>query len=259
MPKFATETVQSVHHWDDKLFSFKTSRSPGLRFRNGEFIMIGLMVEGKPLLRAYSIASANHEDHLEFFSIKVQSGALTSKLQHLEPGNDVLIGSKPTGTLVTDDLRAGASNLYLMSTGTGLAPFLSIVQDPAIYENFEKIVLFHGTRYVSELAYHDWLRYGLPEHPLLGEWVREKLIYYPAVTREPYPNQGRLTDLIRSGELGDKIGLPNLNPETDRAMLCGSPSMLSDVSTLLDDLGFVISPRTGGEGDYVVERAFVER
>lgn len=258
MAKYATETVLSVEHWNQNLFSFRTTRSPNLRFRNGEFIMIGLEQEQKPIMRAYSIASANHDEHLEFFSIKVAEGALTSKLQYLQAGNEVLIGSKPTGTLVVDDLTPG-KHLYLFGTGTGLAPFLSIIQDPETYDRFDKVVLFHGVRYVSELAYYDWLTKELPEHEYFGEMVRDKLLYYPSVTREAFRNQGRLTDLITSNEMTQKLGLPDLNPETDRAMLCGSPAMLQDTRTLLDERGFESSPKKGVMGDYVIERAFVER
>ncbi|MEM9601618.1 MAG: ferredoxin--NADP reductase [Pseudomonadota bacterium] len=259
MAKYATERVLDVRHWNDTLFSFRTTRELSLRFRNGEFIMIGLQTEqAKPVMRAYSIASANHDEHLEFFSIKVPDGALTSRLQHLKPGDDVLIGSKPTGTLVVTDLNPG-KHLYLLATGTGLAPFLSIVQDPDVYERFEKVVLVHGVRWVSELAYAEWLTDTLPNHAFLGEHVRDKLIYYPTVTREPFENTGRLTHAIEDGTLAGKIGLHNLNPETDRVMLCGSPAMLADLGSLLDARGFAISPKTGVPGDYVIERAFVER
>lgn len=258
MAAFATERVLEVRHWNDTLFSFKTTRSAGLRFENGQFIMIGLMVNGKPLLRAYSIASANHEEHLEFLSIKVPDGPLTSKLQHLQVGEDVLIGSKPTGTLVLRDLKP-AKNLYLFSTGTGLAPFMSLVKDPEMYESYEKIVLIHGVRWVSELAYYKFFTEELPNDEIFGEWVREKLVYYPTVTREPFRNQGRLTDLIVNGKLFDDVGLPPLNPETDRGMICGSPQMLADLCVLLDERGMKVSPRSGEPGDYVFERAFAEK
>ena len=258
MARFATETVQDVHHWTDSLFSFRTTREAGLRFRNGEFVMLGLTVNDKPLLRAYSIASANHDEHLEFLSIKVDEGPLTSRLQHIAPGDEVLIGSKPTGTLLADDLLPG-KRLYLFATGTGLAPFLSIVQDPDVYERFEKIVLFHGVRFSEELAYRNWLEKELPAHEFLGEMVSEQLVYCPCVTREPFALSGRLPDLIESGELFEHLGLPPLEREHDRAMLCGSPSMLKDVRAQLDARGFVISPRTGEPGDYVIERSFVER
>jgi len=258
MAALNVEKVLKVHHWNDTLFSFKTTRSPSLRFENGQFVMIGLEVSGRPLLRAYSIASANHEEHLEFFSIKVQDGALTSKLQHLEPGQDILVSRKPTGTLLLHDLLPG-KHLYLFSTGTGLAPFMSLVKDPEMYERFEKIVLIHGVRRVSELAYEDYLTKVLPQDEFLGEMVQKQLVYYPTVTREPFRNRGRLTDLIASGKLYEDLGLPLLSPETDRAMICGSPSMLKETSELLDSRGFKISPHIGTPGDYVIERAFVEK
>jgi ferredoxin--NADP+ reductase len=258
MSKFITERVLSVHHWNDTLFSFRTTRDQGLRFRNGQFLMIGLEVDGRPLVRAYSIASANYEEHLEFFSIKVPNGPLTSRLQHLQVGDDLLVSRKPTGTLVLDDLSA-ARNLYLFGTGTGLAPFMSLIRDPEVYERFEKVVLFHGVRYLSELAYSDFITRELPEDEFLGEYVRNQLIYYPSVTREPFRNQGRLTDLVNSGKLFTDIGLPPLNPTHDRAMICGSPQMLADTSKMLDVRGFTISPGIGEPGDYVIERAFVER
>ncbi|MCL5975825.1 MAG: ferredoxin--NADP reductase [Gammaproteobacteria bacterium] len=258
MDKFIRETVLSVHHWNESLFSFRTTRDPSLRFENGQFVMIGLEVEGKPLLRAYSIASPNYDEELEFFSIKVSNGALTSRLQHLQVGDEVLVSRKPTGTLVIDDLKPG-KNLYLFSTGTGLAPFISIIQDFNTYENFDKVVLTHGVRYVSELAYAEFIQNELVHNEYFGDEVREKLIYYPTVTREEFHHQGRLTDLIESGKLFTDIGLPELDPKNDRAMICGSPQMLDDISALLDQRGFVVSPRIGVNGDYVIERAFVEK
>lgn len=258
MANIAPETVVSVHHWNDTLFSFKTTRNPGLRFENGHFVMIGLEVEGRPLMRAYSIASPNYEEHLEFFSIKVQNGPLTSRLQHLKVGDPILISKKPTGTLLISDLRPGR-NVYLLATGTGLAPFMSIIQDPETYERFEKVVLIHGTRTVSELAYADFITRELPQHEYFGEMVRDKLVYYPTVTREPFRNQGRLTDLIESGKFFADTGLPPLDPAVDRAMICGSPAMLQDCCDMLDARGFRISGHTGDAGDYVIERAFVEK
>ena len=258
MSAFNTETVLEVHHWNDSLFSFKTTRDPSLRFRNGHFVMIGLQVDGKPLLRAYSVASANYEETLEFLSIKVPDGPLTSRLQHLKPGDNVLVGRKPTGTLVIDDLTP-APHLYLFGTGTGLAPFMSIVRDPETYERFDKVVLVHGVREVSELAYADSLQTDLPGNDFFGEMVRERLIYYPTVTREPFRNRGRITELIESDKLTNDIGLPPLSPANDRAMLCGSPAMLADTRALLDARGFKISPSIGVPGDYLIERAFVEK
>ncbi|MAZ08619.1 MULTISPECIES: ferredoxin--NADP reductase [unclassified Limnobacter] len=258
MSNLAFETVLEVHHWNESLFSFKTTRSPSLRFHNGHFVMIGLQAEGKPLLRAYSIASANYEEHLEFLSIKVPDGPLTSRLQHLKPGDQLIVGQKPVGTLVIDDLNDGR-NLYLLATGTGLAPFMSIIRDPDTYERFDKVVLVHGVRTVSELAYSDYIREELPKQEYIGELVQGRLLYYPTVTREPYRNRGRLTDLMQSGKLFDDLGLPALDAAHDRAMICGSPSMLEDTCKLLDAKGLKISPRQGERGDYVIERAFVEK
>lgn len=258
MAAIGTETVLSVKHWNDTLFSFRTTRDPGLRFRNGQFVMIGLEVNGRPLMRAYSIASANHEEFLEFFSIKVQDGPLTSRLQSIQPGQEILVSRKPTGTLLLDDLKP-AKRLFLFSTGTGLAPFMSLVKDPDMYDRFETIVLIHGVRVVSELAYEEFLTETLPNDELFGELVRDKLLYYPTVTREAYRNQGRLTDLIESGKMFEDLKIAPLNPETDRGMICGSPAMLEDTSKLLDARGFVISPNIGAPGDYVIERAFVEK
>ncbi|WP_435105471.1 ferredoxin--NADP reductase [Arhodomonas sp. AD133] len=258
MSNLRTERVVDVHHWNEGLFSFTTTRDRGLRFDNGQFIMLGLEVEGKPLMRAYSVASANWEETLEFFSIKVPDGSLTSRLQHLSPGDEIVLSSKPTGTLLIHDLHPGR-NLYLFATGTGLAPFLGIVKDPETYERFDRVVLTHGVRQVSDLAYYDYLTEELPNHELLGEIVAEQLLYYPTVTREPFRNQGRLTDLVVSGKLQADLGLPPLDPEHDRAMLCGSPFMLDEFRTILDERGFKAAKHIGDVGDYVFERAFVER
>ncbi|HTM29374.1 MAG TPA: ferredoxin--NADP reductase [Rhodanobacter sp.] len=258
MVAMATEHVIDVRHWNDNLFSFRTTRDPGFRFDSGHFVMVGLQVDGRPLLRAYSIASATYEEHLEFFSIKVADGPLTSRLQHIQPGDPILVTRKPTGTLVLNDLKPGR-HLYLFGTGTGLAPFLSIVRDPETYERFDRVVLAHGVRNVSDLAYADFLQYELPQHEYLGPLLRAKLIYYPTVTREAYVHRGRITDAIVNGTLAAATGLPPLNPRTDRVMLCGSPGMLADLGALLDGRGFRISPRTREPGDYVVERAFVEQ
>lgn len=258
MAAFNTETITEVHHWNDTLFSFKCTRDAGLRFKNGQFVMIGLEVNGKPLMRAYSIASANYEDHLEFFSIKVQDGPLTSILQKIQVGDKLLVSKKPTGTLVLDDLLP-AKHLYMLSTGTGLAPFLSLIRDPETYERFEKVILIHGVRNVNELAYQDLIENILPNDEIFADLVKDKLIYYPTVTREAFRNQGRLTTLIENGKLFEDIGLPRFNREDDRAMICGSPTMLDDSAALLDQHGLVISPRMGDPGDYVIERAFVEK
>lgn len=251
------ETVLKVQHWNDSLFSFTTTRNRGLRFKNGHFIMIGLEVEGKPLLRAYSLASANYEEHLEFYSIKVPDGSLTSRLQHLKPGDEVLVGTKATGTLVTSTLRPG-KRLYLLSTGTGLAPFLSIIRDPETYDAYEEVVLAHGVRTIDELGYSEYIRHELPQHEYLGEQVRAQLRYYPTVTREDFTNRGRLTDLLRTGKLCRDLGLPDLHPEHDRVMICGNPSMLDELTIELEARGFV-EGASHAPGDYTIERAFVER
>lgn len=258
MITYSTERVLSVHHWNDNLFSFRTTRDPGLRFLNGQFLMLGLEHEGRPLVRAYSIVSANHDEFLEFFSIKVPGGPLTSKLQNLSAGDNVIVGRKPTGTLVLRDLNPG-KHLFLLATGTGLAPFLSLIQDPECYERFEKIVLVHGVRTADELAYREFITRELYEHEFYAERVRNKLVYYPTVTREPFINEGRITHLIESGKLFDDIGLPALDPETDRAMICGSPAMIKDCCALFDQCGFKGSPHIGAPGDYLIERAFVEK
>ncbi|HPL80468.1 MAG TPA: ferredoxin--NADP reductase, partial [Burkholderiaceae bacterium] len=215
---FHEERVLTVHHWTDRLFSFTTTRDPALRFSNGHFTMIGLRVNGKPLLRAYSIASANYEETLEFLSIKVQDGPLTSRLQHIQPGDTIIVGKKPTGTLLLDYLLP-ARHLYLFGTGTGLAPFMSIIRDPETYERYEKVVLVHGVRQVNELAYHDYITKELPQHEFLGEMVQKQLLYYPTVTREPFVHQGRIPDLINSGTLAKDLGLTDLNPLDDRVMI----------------------------------------
>ena len=255
--QLATERVIEVRHWNDSLFSFRTTRDPGFRFDSGHFVMVGLEVDGRPLMRAYSIASAHYEDHLEFFSIKVPDGPLTSRLRHINNGDPVLVSRRPTGTLVLNDLNPG-KRLYLLGTGTGLAPFLSIIRDPLTYERFETVVLAHGVRHVSDLAYAQFLEHELPQHEFLGELVRSQLIYYPSVTREPFRNQGRITDAIADGLMAQTLGLPPLNPDEDRVMLCGSPQMLEDTAALLEGRGFKPSPRTREPGDYVIERAFGE-
>jgi len=257
MSAFNEERVLSVHHWTDRLFSFTTTRDPSLRFSNGHFTMIGLRVNGKPLLRAYSVVSANYEEHLEFLSIKVQDGPLTSRLQHIQVGDTIIVGKKPTGTLLIDYLLPG-KRLYLLSTGTGLAPFMSVVRDPETYEKFDQVVLVHGVREVKELAYHELLTTGLPNDELLGDMVRGHLHYYPTVTREPYANQGRITELIESGKLFTDTGLPPFDAAADRVMMCGSPGMLRDLKVMLEARGFK-EGNTSTPGDFVVERAFVEQ
>ena len=257
MATILREQVTAVHHWTDDLFSFKTTRNQGFRFKNGHFTMIGLELADKPLMRAYSLASANYEDELEFFSIKVQDGPLTSRLQRIVVGDELLINSKATGTLVQDNLLPGR-HLYLLATGTGLAPFLSIIKDPEIYQQYDKVVLTHGCRYVDELAYRDVITEHLPQHEYLGDFVREKLVYYPTVTREAFHNTGRLTDLLASGKLAADVGLPPIDPASDRFMVCGSPSMLKDICAQLNSRGFR-EARHGQAAHYVIERAFVEQ
>jgi len=258
LSSIVTEQVLDVRHWTDTQFTVSTTRRAGLRFENGQFVMVGMEVERRPLLRAYSIASANHEDHLKFLSIKVPGGPLTSRLQHVRPGDSILISQKPTGTLLLRDLKPG-KRLYLLSTGTGVAPFMSIVKDPEVYERFECVVLVHGVRWIRETAVAEHFIADLRAHEVLGELVRDKLHYYPTITREPHANHGRLTALFESGRLFQRFKLPAPDPREDRAMVCGSPSMLAETSALLDAHGFEISPHIGEAGDYVIERAFVQR
>ncbi|MCD1598957.1 ferredoxin--NADP reductase [Rheinheimera aquimaris] len=262
MRNIVSATVTAVHHWNDTLFSFKTTREPSFRFESGQFVMIGLEVDGRPLMRAYSIASPHYDEELEFFSIKVPNGALTSRLQNINVGDPVMLTVRPAGTLVPGYLIPG-KHLYLLSTGTGLAPFMSIIRDPFIYDSFDKIILVHGTRWRSELAYQNEIEQVLPDNPYFGEEVRAKLIYYPTVTREEYvrngvPHQGRITELLDSGKLLQDIGMPALNPEHDRFMLCGNDAMLQQLMAMLDQRGFVkANSRTMGH--YVIEQAFIEK
>src|SRR5438876_10067870 len=235
MSAFYREKVLSVQHWTDTLFSFRATRDSGFRFQNGQFAMIGLEIDGRPLMRAYSMASANHEEELEFFSIKVQDGPLTSRLQRIKEGDTILVGRKATGTLIADNLIPG-KRLLLLSTGTGLAPFARVTEAPEVYERFETIVLVHGCRQVSELAYGDELVAKLRDDELFGPLLTEKLVYYPTVTREPFRNRGRITDLITSKQLFDDIHQAPLDIETDRIMMCGSPAMLEDLKQLFETL-----------------------
>ena len=257
MSAFYREKVLSVQHWTDTLFSFRATRDSGFRFQNGQFAMIGLEVDGRPLLRAYSMASANHEEELEFFSIKVSDGPLTSKLQKIREGDTILVGRKATGTLVTDNLLPG-NRLLLLSTGTGLAPFASLIKDPDVYERYENIVLVHGCRQVSELAYGEELVAKLRDDELFGPLLSEKLLYYPTVTREPFRNRGRITDLITSEALFNDIHQAPLDIATDRIMMCGSPAMLEDLKQLFETRGFA-EGANHKPGHFVIEKAFVER
>ena len=257
MSAFLEATVLSVHHWTDRLFSFTTTRDQALRFSNGHFTMIGLMSNNKPLLRAYSIASPNYEEHLEFLSIKVEDGPLTSKLKDIQVGDSIIVGKKPTGTLLIDYLIPG-KNLYLLSTGTGLAPFMSVIRDPDTYEKFEKIILVHGVREVNELAYHDYLTTELPQHEFLGEMVSSQFIYYPTVTRENYHHMGRITHLIETNKLTRDIGFPDLDQKNDRVMICGSNEFLKDIKKMLEARQFK-EGNTTIPGDFVIEKAFAEQ
>lgn len=256
-PGFFLERVLTVHHWTERLFSFTCTRDPSFRFGAGQFAMIGLVVDGKPLVRAYSMVSAPWEEHLEFLSIKVQHGPLTSRLQHIRPGDRVLIGKKATGTLVTDNLLPGGT-LWFFATGTGLAPFMSLIREPETYDRFDRIVLVHTVREVAELAYRDLISTELPNHELLGELVSGRLTYVPSVTREPFMRQARITTMIETGALTADLGLPPLSPERDRAMLCGSEAMNADVRALLEARGFV-EGSNNNPGSYVVEKAFVTK
>jgi ferredoxin--NADP+ reductase len=251
------ERVLTVHHWTDTLFSFTCTRDPAFRFKSGQFTMIGLMVEGRPLLRAYSMVSAIWEETLEFLSIKVPDGPLTSRLQHIVPDDTVLIGRKPVGTLLAESLKPGRT-LYLLGTGTGLAPFMSLIKDPETYEPFERVVLVHGCRSAAELAYEREIDVVLKEHELLGEMVSEKLLYYPTVTREAFRNQGRITDLMFSGKLPADLGLAPLDRAHDRIMLCGSPALLADFNMFFKDNHWQ-EGTNAAQGEYVIEKAFVEK
>ena len=257
LPKSVTEEdVLAVRHWTDELFSFRLTRPAAFRFRSGEFVMLGLMVDGKPLLRAYSIASPSWDDGLDFFSIKVQDGPLTSRLQHLQPGDRVLLGKKPTGTLVLDALKPG-KRLYMLSTGTGIAPFASLIREPEAYEKFDQIVLTHTCRNVADLAYGAELVDSLVEDPLIGEMVGPKLTYYASTTREDFVHKGRITDLIESGKLFTDLDVPAFDPAVDRVMICGSMAMLQDTKKLVASFGFT-EGSNANPGDFVVEKAFAD-
>lgn len=248
--------VLAVHHWTDRLFSFTTTRDPGFRFQSGQFTMIGLMVDGRPLLRAYSMVSPHYQETLEFLSIKVPGGALTSRLQNVQAGDTVLVGRRASGSLLTQNLLPGR-RLYLLATGTGLAPFMSVVRDPDVYEQYEKIVLVHGCRQARELAYNSYITRELPQNEWLGRQVTEKLLYYPTVTREAFQHRGRIPALLENGQLSHDLDLSALPSVDDRFMLCGSPPMLRDTRTLLDRHG-QCEGSMSVQGQYVIERAFVE-
>ena len=250
------ETVHGVRHWNEHLFTFSITRPPSFRFRSGEFVMLGLPGEQRPLLRAYSIASPAYAEELEFLSIKVPGGPLTSRLAEIKPGDQLFLGRKPTGTLVADALLPG-SRLFLLSTGTGLGPFLSIVRDPDIYDRFGQILVVHCVRRVSDLACRDVLEAQLAGDPLVQDQALIQLSYLPTVTREPFRTTGRIDRLIDSGELfAGMTGPAHLDPETDRIMLCGSMAMIRDLSARFDALGFA-EGSNANPGHYVIERAFV--
>lgn len=249
------ETVLSVTHYTDYLFRFSMTRPQGFRFRSGEFAMIGLVVGDKPVYRAYSVASPAWAEELEFFSIKVPDGPLTSHLQKIRPGDKVLMRTKSTGTLVLDALTPG-KRLYMFSTGTGIAPFASLIRDPETYEKFEEVILTHTTREVAELKYGFDLIEEIRSDEVLSEIVGDKLRHYATVTREDYPFRGRITDLIQSGKLFDDLGLPRLDPAIDRAMICGSAAMLKDTKALLEQAGLT-EGANNKPAEFVIERAFV--
>ncbi len=257
MSNFFTQTVTAVRHWTDTLFSFSATRDPAFRFISGQFTMIGLEVDGRPLLRAYSMCSANHEEKLEFFSIKVPDGPLTSRLQHLQPGDPLLVGRKPVGTLIQDNLLPGKT-LYLLGTGTGLAPFTSIIKDPDTYDRYDHIVLVHGCREIAELGYGEQVVNEVKADEFLGELALQKLLYYPTVTRENFRNTGRITTLMETGKLQQDLNLSPLNRDTDRVMLCGSPAMLQDLHQFLKTSRFAEGNHSD-PGHFVIEKAFVEK
>jgi ferredoxin--NADP+ reductase len=257
MSNFYEAEVLSVHHWTDRLFSFTTKREASFRYQSGQFAMIGLNVEGKPLMRAYSMVSPHYEENLEFLSIKVAEGPLTSRLQNIKVGDSILVGRKASGTLLSQNLLPG-KRLYLLGTGTGLAPFMSIVHDPDIYEQYEKVILVHGCRHINELAYQDRISNELFAHEFLGELVTDRLLYFPTVTREPFVNQGRIPDLLKSSDFFAKLGVPAFNVDDDRFMLCGSPAMLKDTVEVLQ-AGGLTEGNMSRPGHYVIERAFVDK
>lgn len=250
------QTVTQVHHWTDRLFSFRVTRPQSLRFRSGEFVMIGLLDDkGKPLLRAYSIASPAWDEELEFYSIKVPDGPLTSRLQHIQPGDEIILRPKPVGTLVHDALLPG-KRIWFLATGTGFAPFASLLREPETYEKYEQVIMMHTCREVAELDYGRQLVESLKDDPLIGEMVGDKLRYYPTTTREPFHHMGRVTDNLQSGKVFADLGLPRMNPEEDRAMVCGSLAFNVDVKAILEGFGLVEGANSDPK-QFVVEKAFV--
>ena len=257
MSNILRETVLEVHHWTENLFTLKTTRDPGFRFDSGEFAMMGLEVDGRPLLRAYSVVSAPYDEQLEFLSIKVPNGPLTSRLQHVKPGDTILVNRKATGTLLLHNLEPG-KNLWLLSTGTGLAPFLSIIKDPTVYERFDRVILTHTVRNKNELVCGEKALEDLKQNEYIGELAAEKLIYYPTVTREPFRNEGRITDLIRSGKVFTDLGLEPLSTADDRVMICGNPHMTAELTKYMEDQGFEMGANNK-PGTFVIEKAFAQR
>lgn len=249
------ERVLEIEHYTDSLFRFQISRPSSFRFRSGEFVMIGLSQDdARPIMRAYSVASPSWDDNLEFYSIKVADGPLTSKLQKIEVGDEILLGRKPTGTLVVDALLP-ASRLFLFSTGTGFAPFASVIRDPETYEKYQQIIVTHTCRTAAELQYSTTLIEDLKEDPLIGEMVGDNVRLYTSCTREPHTHEGRITDLIDSGKLFEDLSVSGLDPEKDRAMICGSKEMISDTANLLEARGFT-EGSNASPGKFVVEKAF---
>lgn len=250
------QIVTSVRHWTDRLFSFRVTRPRSLRFRSGEFVMIGLLDDrGKPLLRAYSIASPSWDEELEFYSIKVPDGPLTSRLQHIQPGDEIILRPKPVGTLVLDALLPG-KRLWFLATGTGIAPFASLMRDPETYEKYEQVVMMHTCRTVAELEYGRQLVESLKDDPLIGEVVGDKLVYYPTTTREDFPRMGRVTDNLSSGKVFADLGIPPMDAEHDRAMVCGSLAFNIDVKAILEGFGLTEGANSDPQ-QFVVEKAFV--
>ena len=251
------QTVTSVRHYTDRLFAFRVTRPRSLRFRSGEFVMIGLMGDsGKPLLRAYSIASPAWDEELEFYSIKVPDGPLTSRLQHIQAGDEIILRPKPVGTLVHDALLPG-KRLWLFATGTGFAPFASLLRDPETWDKYEEVVVTHTCRDVAELTYGREIVEALEEDPLIGEMVAGKLRYYPTTTREESAKMGRITTLIESGEVFADLDLPPLDPAVDRAMVCGSLDFNKDIKAILEEAG-LNEGANSAPAEYVVEKAFVD-
>mgnify|MGYP001429111905 FL=1 len=250
------EKVLEVKHYTDRLFHFKTTRDPGTRFRDGEFLMIGLEVEGKPLLRAYSVASPNYEEYMEWFSIKVPNGPLTSKLQNIKPGDEIVTNTKAVGTLVLDNLKQGR-NLYMLATGTGVAPFMSLVRGVDTYDHYDNVILLWSTRLVKELAYKDFLE-GLNDHEVWGEITQGKFKFYPSVTREDFINTGRITNAMYDGSVYEKLGVEPFDKEKDSAMICGSMPMNLEFKEYFEKMG-CIEGNSSTRGDYVLEKSFVEK